>query len=316
MLRLNMRDAQQQALTFLVQQAAIIEPEVVKVLYPEIQYPSLVPVDTSGNEWARTAIFFSMDQFGKADWITHLAKDIPLADVTRQKHERVIAMAGIGYGYSLEEIAMAMQVPGNDLTGDRAAAAKRGYEEFVDSVALRGDTDHNWGGLINHPDVTFGDVAADGTGPSTLWSTKTTSQIIRDINAVLTAVYTTSLTVELADTLLLPIDRLTYIATQQIPNTSMTILDFILTKNMVTLTTGRPLTVRGVRGLETAGAGGTNRMVAYRRDPDVLKMRIPMPHRFLAPMQDGPLNYLVPGVFRLGGIQLRRPKAMRYADGI
>jgi hypothetical protein len=57
-------------------------------------------------------------------------------------------------------------------------------------------------------------------------------------------------------------------------------------------------------------------MVAYRRNPQVLKLHVPMPHRFLPVYQDGPLNFVVPGVFRLGGLDIRRPKEVRYGDGI
>jgi hypothetical protein len=48
----------------------------------------------------------------------------------------------------------------------------------------------------------------------------------------------------------------------------------------------------------------------------VLKMHIPMPHRFLPVWQTGPMFYEVPGIFRLGGLEIRRPKAVRYVDGI
>ena len=74
--------------------------------------------------------------------------------------------------------------------------------------------------------------------------------------------------------------------------------------------------IRAMRGLEAAGASADARMVAYRRDPSVLKLHIPMPHRFLPVYQDGPLNYVVAGVFRLGGLDIRRPAEVRYVDGI
>jgi len=41
-----------------------------------------------------------------------------------------------------------------------------------------------------------------------------------------------------------------------------------------------------------------------------------MPHRFLPVFQGGPLHWVVPGVFRLGGLDIRRPKEVRYIDGI
>jgi hypothetical protein len=57
-------------------------------------------------------------------------------------------------------------------------------------------------------------------------------------------------------------------------------------------------------------------MIAYRRDPQVLKMHIPMTHRFLNVWQTGPLVFDVPGIFRLAGLEIRRPGAVRYVDGI
>lgn len=311
----------QQALGFLVSQTSNIEAQAYAIQYPDIQYPALVPVDTSGNPWAKSVTFFSMDKVGQADWFNHLAKDVPLADVERTKFEQPFEMAAIGYRYTSEEIGQAQMIPGTNLSADRASAAVRAYEEFMDGVALRGvppsGSTKGWTGLINDANVTAGNVANDGTGASTLWSTKTPDLILRDINALLTGIYTASLTVELADTLLLPVARLDYIATTARSSTSdTTILEYLRKNNTYTSITGAPLTIRAVRGLETAGASSTARMVAYRRDPTVVKLHLPMPHRFLPVWQTGPLVFDVPGIFRTGGVEVRRPKAMRYADGI
>lgn len=316
MYRMNMADAQQQALGFLVSQTTHIESEVVRVRYPDIQYSRLIPVDTTANEWAKSVTFYSMDQVGKAGWFHHRAHDIPLADVTREKFERGIEMAAIGYRYDLEELGQAMMIPGMNLSSDKAGAARRAYEEFVDDKALRGDTAKGWEGLINSSLVTAIVVAADGTGGSPAFSAKTTAQVLRDVNNALTGMYISSLTLEMADTLLLPLQVLTDLATRQIENTTMTILQFIQMHNVYTLTTGQPLTILGVRGLETAGAGGTGRMIAYRRDPQVLKLHLPMPHRFLPIWQTGPITFDIPGIFRFGGVEIRRPGAVRYVDGI
>lgn len=313
--RMNFWDAQQAAMGFLVSQTSYIEPIVIAQKYPEIQYPLLIPVDTAAPDWAKSVTFYSSDQFGRADFVHHLAKDIPLADVTREKFEQGIEMAGIGYRYSLEELGQAMML-GIPLTADKAAAARRAYEEFVDDVALRGHTNKNWEGLINHSSVTVIALEADGDNSSQAWEDKTADQILRDINDVLTGIYTTSLTVEMANTLLLPVAMVAYLATRRIPDTTMSIMDFLTTKNSYTAVTGQPVVIRAVRGLENAGTGGTGRMVAYRRDPEVLKLHIPMPHRFLPVWQTGPLVFDVPGIFRLGGLEIRRPGAVRYADGL
>lgn len=309
------RDAQQSALSFVVRQGSYIEAQVYRIQYPEIQYPQLVPVDTSAPEWAKSITYFSLDKVGRAAWFNHAATDMRLADVTREKHETTVELAGIGYRWTIEEIAQA-QMLNISLPTEKAEACRRAYEEFVDEVAINGDTSKNFLGLANQSAVTQVDAAYTGTGSSPAWSDKSNAQIIKDFNDALTGVYTSTLQVEMADTVLLPVAAMTFIASKQMDNTTMTLLEWIKKNNVYTSVTGQPLTVRAVRGLETAGEGSTGRMIVYRRDPQVLKMHIPMPHRFLPVWQTGPLTFDVPGIFRLGGLEVRRPSAMRYVDHI
>ena len=314
-MRFNLADAQQQALGFLVAQTAYIEPQVVTTKYPDVLYPTLIPVDTSAPEWAKSVTFYSSDQFGQADWFNHLARDIPLADVSREKFEQGIEMAAIGYFYTLEELGQAMMIRGMNLSTDRAAAARRAYEEFVDAVAFRGNTAKGLKGLINYTGVTVIDVAADGTGTSSFWADKTADLILRDVNDALMGVYSNSQTVEFADTLLIPLNAISALG-KIIPNSSMTVMQWLLDNNVLTMTTGQKLTIRAIRGLDDAGADGGGRIVAYRKDPTVLKLHIPMPHRFLPPVTWNGVKFDVPGIFRVGGLEIRRPGAVRYIDGI
>lgn len=307
----------QEALAFLVSQASHIEAEVVRIRYPDIQYPFLIPVDTSANEWAKSVTYFSMDKVGQAQWFNHMGTDMALADVNRAKHEQTVEMAGIGYRYTLEEIGQATMIPGTNLSTEKAEAARRAYEEFVDNVALRGDTAKGLTGLINDANVPVANLAYNGTGSSTSWTDKTGDQIIADVNGALSGVYTESLQVEMADTVLLPVREFANIATKPRSSTTDTsVLDWLQKYNVFTSMTGQPLTIRAVRGLETAGVGGVGRMVVYRRDPRVLKLHIPMPHRFLPVWQTGPITFDVPGIFRLAGVDVRLPKAIRYMDGL
>lgn len=305
----------QAALSFMTEQATIIEATVYRRKYPEIQYPSLIPIETSGNEWAKSITFFSMDKVGAANWFHHLASDMPLADISLAKFEQGIEMAGIGYRYSIEEINQAIRSR-ISLTAERADAARRAYEEFMDRIALTGDTPKGWKGIINNTVMSGGTAVADGTGSSTLWLNKTADQMVRDVNDVLTAVYTGSLTVEMADTVLLPIPQFTRLAQTRLTNLERTAMDWLRQNNVYSAQTGAPLTIRAVRGLETAGGGSTGRMIAYRKDPDVIKLHLPMVHRFVEVHRTAPLVYDVPGIFRTGGVEIRRPGAIRYLDGL
>ncbi|ACA20240.1 conserved hypothetical protein [Methylobacterium sp. 4-46] len=304
------------ALAFLVSQQAFIEPGVYRSLYPAIRYPRLIPVDTAAPEWVPTVTYFSSDRVGQAAWLHGAASDVPRAEVLRRQSETAVAMAGIGYGYDLEELGKA-QLLGMNLGSEKAEAARLASEEFIDQVALFGDAGKGFSGLLNHPAVTTGLAAATGEGGATAFARKTPEQILADVNGQLVGLFTASATVEMADTLLLPYEQMLGLGLRRIDAVNpVTILDWIRRHNVYTLETGQDLTILGVRGLENAGAGGSARMVAYRRDPTVLKLWLPMPFRFFPAWQSGPWRFDVPGAFRLGGLDIRRPGAFRYLDGI
>lgn len=311
------QDAQQRSMNFLISQQSIIEPTVYQMRYQEIQYPNLIPVDTSAPEWINSVTYFSMDGVGQAQWFSGKAHDMPNVDLSREKFETGVHMAGIGYGYDLEELGKA-QLIGMNLTGDKASLARRVSEEKIDQVAFGGDTAKGFTGLVNASTPTATTAPADGTGSATTFASKTPDQVLRDINAQLTGMFTGTLGGEIADTLLLPYSVLLDLSTRRIDAVNQTtILEWIEKNNIYTRTTGQALTIRGLFGyLDTAGASSTKRMVAYRRSPDVLKMHVPMPFRFFPAWQTGPMRFDVPGVFRLGGVDIKRPKAVRYLDGI
>lgn len=308
-------DSPQAALGFLVSQTSHIESEVYKIKYPDITYSDLIPIDTSANQWARSVTYYSMDGAGRANWINGRARDIPMVDTQRGKHETEVHMAGIGYQYDLEELNQARML-GQNLTADRAAFARRAYEELCEKVAFDGDTAKGFEGLFGNSSVTAISAPNNAGATSTLWTAKTPDEILLDVNTLLSGIYTASKTVEMANTLLLPEERYIHIGTRRLSDTSeLTILEWIKRNNVYTMKSGQPLNIRGQRQLITKGASSTARAVAYRKSPDVLKMHIPMPLQFLPPQQEV-FNFIVPGMFRIGGVDVRLPGAVRYLDGV
>lgn len=302
----------QSVLGFVTSQTSIIEPTVYQTVYADIQYRGIVPVDTTGSEFATSVEYYSADQYGRADWINGNADDIPKAGTTRAKFQTPVYTAGIGYGFGWEEIGRARMLNIN-LQGDDAMAARRAAEEMVDRVVFQGDASKGFTGLFNAAGVTPV-AAANGDW---LNGTTTPDEILADLNQGLMNVWNGTANTAMADTALLPFSHYAYIATTPRSSTSdMTILEYWLRSNIYTLQTGRQITVRAIRGLETAGAGGVARAIYYRNDPNVLKLHMPMPHRFLPVWQSGPLRWDVPGVMRLGGLDVRLPKQVVLQDGI
>lgn len=308
-------DAPALALNFLRTAQNYIEPGIYARQYPDFQYRELVPVDNSAPDWTTAIDFFSMgDDVGEAREFSPDGDDINFVDFKLDQGNSRVIMVGIGYRYNLQELAHA-QAYGIRLTDDRADAARRKYELFVDNLAFLGRAKLGMTGLVNSTSVTAL-TAANGAGGTATWTTKTADEIAADVNRVLGAVFTESGGIEQADTLLLSQDRYALIATKRLSSDSeTTVLEYIQRVNIYTIRTGRPLTIRAVFGLETAGAGSTQRMVAYRRNPDVVKMHVPMPLRWLQAEQRL-LKFEVPGIFRVGGVEFRRPGAARYLDGI
>ena len=243
------------------------------------------------------------------------AGDMPFAEVARTKYETTVESAKIGYRFSLEEVNEAMMIPGLNLTADKAAAAKRAAEQLVEQVVISGDGRKGFLGLVNQTSVPQVAVP-NGAGGSPLWANKTPGEILSDVNNALVGAWSATLQVELHDTVLLPLAQFGTIAsTPRSTNSDTTILSYLQANNIYTSTTGRPLTIRTLRQLTGAGAGGTNRMITYRRDPQVLKFHMPMPHQFFPPQQRM-LEFIIPGMMRLGGLDVRLPKGVSYNDGI
>lgn len=307
-------DAMQASLGFAQKQTSHIEAGIYATRYPELDYASLVPVDTSAGEFSKSVTYYSMDGAGKAAWLNGNGKDVPVVGLQMEQHETAVHTAGIGYSYGYEEVNQA-RLLGIALDSEKARIARRAYEEMVYDVAFTGDTTKGFEGLYDYTGVPTVTAAADGTSSATTWASKTPDLINRDINAILIGVSSATKQTELADTLILPIERLQTIASTRMTDTNMSVLDYVQKANIYTAQTGAPLTIRGKRGMLTIGGSSSARMIAYRRSPEVLKMHIPMPHRFF-PVQIEGFQFTIPGMFRLGGLDWRLPKAGSYVDGL
>ena len=302
---------------YLQSQRAYIESQAYAIQYGDIQYPRLTPVSTDAMEWARTIVHYTTDGVGRAEILSNRGNDFPLVDISRGEYAVKVEMVGIGYDYTMEELGAAMMVPGTNLESEKVMHARRLYEEFIDDIVLNGKSEHGWDSFMKASNVTVVN-APDGAGSSPTWASKTGDEIIKDVNDILTGAWTDTRTVELADTICLSPSMYSHLA--NIPRSSysdMSIMEWIMRYNVYTAQTSNPLRIIMLRGLETAGANAANpgRMVAYRFAPDVVRFHLPMPLRFLDPQRW--LNrFIVPAIFRIGGLEIRRPGAFRYMDMI
>ncbi len=299
-----MRFDDQTSLGFVEAQTEKIETQVFEKKYPEITYARDIPVDTSGNKWISAVSFYSQDTIGQAALINGKSDDVPMATLTREKHTVGISMAGIGYEFSDEEVGQA-QMMGMDLSADGAMAARRAYERFIDDLAYTGHPDVADGkGLYNLDGVT-------STAAASAWGDAgtTAESILDDVNGLLTRIYEATKGMERANVLHLPQASIALLASARLSDhTDTTILEYLRRTNILTATTGEPLDIRGDHRL-------ADKAVAYRKDPDVLRLHLPMPLEFKAPQAKG-LGYVVHGRFRVSGLEVRTPAAIQELTGL
>lgn len=288
-------------------QLIAFETAVFEEEYDDIQYSQLIPVDTSAPEWVKGVTYASVAGVGQAKWINGGAQDIPNADITTGETTTEIELGAIGYSYTLEEVSQS-QLHNFPLDSSRASAAHRAAEEFIDKVALEGDASKNMSGLFNNANVNSS-VAAQPFAGATI------EQTIAVINEGLIGNPGVKRSTYAKDTVLLPTSVLQTLGTQIVPNTSQTFLHHVMENNIYTLRTGNRLTIRDVNGLDTAGAGDTTRAVFYKRDPNVVRFHMPMPHKFL-PVQQVMLEFKRPGIFRIGGTEVKRTDSVSYIDTV
>lgn len=308
----NFADAQQ-AFGFINPQQLRIQTGLLEVRYPSFDYARLLPVNQDGDMWDIGSMFFSGDIAGKAEFLSTRGFDMPFADISTQSFLRTNQLAGIGYEWSLGELRRAER-SGVPLTDRKARAATRIAEAFCYNIAVRGHAEKGMAGLINYPGIPQAMLPV-GAGGDTEWVGKTPDEILADINLTLNDVENNTKEGHIANTLLVATSKLQYMNGLRIGQGADTLRAFVQANNAYTLRTGQPLLIVGTRELETAGAGGSARMIAYDRDPDVVAFHLPGAHEFLPVFQKSMMSWEVGGIMNIGGTEVRFPKAMSYRDG-
>ena len=284
-------------LQFLQAQNTKIQRQVNDTTFADILYPSIVPVDTSGNEYASSVTFLSSEAAGGAEFINLNADDVPKVETALKPKIMPVYDAGIGYGFGHGEVQQAQAI-GYDLKADRAIAARRAFMEKVESVVFAGDGAR---GMVGFAGIS-GTYAKTGTAISKWVLGTTTAQAIY-ANLLTLLNLTGNGNKPSADTILLEANQYVIAASTFFPNGVVTALDML--KQIVP-----NLEVHGIAGL--VNGSSKELYIAYRRSPEVIALEMPMAHKFLPVWQSGPLRFEVPGIFRVAGLNFKRKQDIAF----
>lgn len=303
----------QAAFPFVIAQGRNLETKIYTKRYPTYNYGQVIPVVTEGNQWAIGTTFFSVDSAGEAKFLSGSGTDMPFNKSTRNQESHDFAMIGSGWEWTIEEINQAA-LYGINLSATDAMGATDKIERLLNSIAFIGSTEKNWTGFANSADVPRADVAT----PGTFWPAKTADEILTDVNEVIGRVRTQTNEVEWADSLALPPVAFRTAATKRLGtgDGTLTVLEYIRKNNVYTAETGAALNIYPVRELATASQDSGGRMVAYRKDEEVVRFHLPMARTVLAARQKSIMGFEQGIIARTGGTEWRLPKAAAYADEV
>ena len=247
-------------------------------------------------------------------WISPNTTTLPGVSINGERVTLPLRLLGQEVSYTSVELERS-QLLGQPIDAQKFNALNVLYQMNTDEMVYIGDTAVGAEGLLNSTLVTAGSVTADGTGSSTLWSTKTPDQILRDVNDMITAAWQASGFAVCPDKLLLPPAQYAYIASQKISTAgSVSILTFLEDNSISLRVNGRKLDIQPVKWLTGRGAAGADRMVCYTNDED--RVRFPMvPVRRETPYYLG-IKFNAPYIWAFGEVEFVYPETVIYRDGI
>ena len=229
--------------------------------------------------------------------------------------ERIITpVRPLGYSVTMTKIESAS----DDLTRvntlqQKMDGLKEYYQFMSNQYTYIGSSDVGAEGLVNNSSVTASNVP-NGGGGSPNWENKNPDEIILDLGNILTDFNNNTGNVLYPGKLLMPHSSYNYIAqTPRSTNSDTSILDWFL-KNNVSSRQGVSFSIDPVNYLETAGAGGTKRMVAYINDQKYLRL----PLMQLTPIANEVIGIKMTRTFvwKYGELERVYPDAMIYRDDI
>lgn len=269
---------------------------------------SLIPV-VPANRGVKTVSYRLQTEFGMAKIIDANGTDVPhVGRNSQEKFAQVFTVRNM-YGYNKTELDAA-QFAGEPLTTDLNSTAKYAIEVEEDRISIEGDADHEIVGFINHPNITQVTLDA-GVSTKVNFEDKTVDEVVEDFRKLIVdGIKVPNKGNVEADTVLLPTSTKSRLETRRInPDGTVTLMDH-LKKTFPGIKTWESLDQ-----LETVGAGGKKRMMAYKCDKAHVCQVIPVPFEQL-PVQAEGMNFNVHCFGRTVGTIVKKPLSVDFADGI
>lgn len=298
---------------FILQELQAIEQRIYETPFGQLKSNELIPIvadiPAGASEWG----YDRVTGYGLAQWVAADARDIPRADVKRERVTFPLRDMGVAYEYTRRDL-LAAAMAGMPLDAMKAQSARRAIDSFRDKVFLEGDSSVGMSGFMNDSTVTVQNVAHgawDG-------SAATADQVIAEVNSAIATIGAVTKENYWPDTLAVPMPCYAWLTTTaRSSNSDTTIWEYVL-RNQPYVKTLVPVLQLGNAsdpGGKAPGVGGVGRAVLYKRDPEVLKGPVSLMFEQLPPQAIG-FSMQIPCRASIGGVHWRVPIAALYIDGV
>lgn len=248
------------------------------------------------------------DSIGMAVFMADYFTEMPTADVFATESTIKVHSLANGYQVSFQELRQS-QATGKEIDIRRATAVRDSFELKMNKLTWEGDASKGITGFIDYPN-TNEYIVPNGAGGTKPWSTKTPDEILVDLFGIETEIIENTNEVESPTMLLLPIAQERLIATKRLTDSdSKTVKQFFLENS------------KSIKRIETipelsgAGAGGTDRGIAFDPNLEKISLEIPLLFEQFTSVNRG-YFYYVPAHARYGGLIVYRPLSICIMDNI
>lgn len=286
-----------------------------------ITYPRDLPIKVGGG-WVEFITALNIDYGvagGSGDSLVHApgANDPKVIQANLEKDTFRTHVFSIVMRIMFVDLQRAA-ITGRSLDQMLTTGIRLAYDKHMDQNAYIGMPQYNTVGLLNNPLVTATNVA-NGAAGTTQWSTKTPDEILRDINdAILSGWELSEYDLSaIPNHIVLPYAQYNYLATTRVSELAeKTILTFLQENNVATKNGGN-LVIGATQWAKGAGAGGTDRMVAYVNNDRFIAMEelVPLARTMTQPNIDA-LSYDSVYMANLSEVEVFYTQPIHYFDGI
>ncbi|MGL5015974.1 MAG: major capsid family protein [Bacteroidales bacterium] len=304
---------------FFQRQLEAIEAQTYDVLYPDLEARTTFKTNTFGGAGARVLTYRSFDRVGKAQVINARATDLPKSDISGKEYSITVKSVGCAYDFDIDEIAAA-QMAGMPLEARKTMAARRGYEEYINSVVWRGDEEASLGGFFSNKEILRQPVAAGAAG-GTEWSAKTPDEVIADLNHACGMMYATTKKIHAPKKVYMDTMSWNYIfSTPRSPMSDTTIGQYFCNNNRFGIKEADIVPLNELEEGIPMGIGKGTKCFFIMNETtpegmETIRIRETLPLQFL-PVQLHGLVYEVPGRGRFAGLEVTYPRAIDIWYGI